>query len=103
MADATAPSTGKSMDGGKSGGNSDDRASGRSAAVIGSCARAGRRITLPGTYVVAPGDTLWQIAESYYNNGERYRAIARVNRASIGDPDMIYPCQRVYLPARRPR
>jgi colicin import membrane protein len=73
------------------------------AASSGSCARAGRRITLPGTYVVARGDTLWQIAETYYSNGERYRAIARVNRENISDPDLIFPCQKVYLPARRPR
>ena len=78
------------------------RSSGK-VSVSGSCGRAGRTIKLPGTYVVAPGDTLWQIAETYYSNGERYRAIARVNRSTIADPDLIYPCQKVYLPARRPR
>lgn len=63
-----------------------------------SCARAGRRIGRPGTYVVQRGDTLWEIAERHYSNGERYRMIARVNSGRISDPDVIEPCLRLWLP-----
>lgn len=62
------------------------------------CARAGRSIDPPGTYVVGRGDTLWEIAERHYRNGERYRRIVRANRGKIDDPDVIEPCQRIYLP-----
>jgi hypothetical protein len=61
--------------------------------------------------VVAPGDSLWAIAErSLHNNDDlddlddlaverRWRAIYRANREVIGaDPDLIVPGQRLVLP-----
>ena len=66
----------------------------------GRCRHAGRRVTPPATYVVARGDTLWDIAKVHYRKGARYPLIYRANRAKISDPDLIYPCQRLFLPAR---
>lgn len=67
----------------------------------GSCRAAGRRIRPPGRYVVARGDTLWQIAGRHYRKGRLYRKIYRANRHKIRRPGLIYPCQRLYLPRRR--
>lgn len=63
-----------------------------------SCRRAGIVIDPPGTYVVKRGDTLWHIADAHYDNPFRYRTIFRANRRRIADPDLIYPCQRFYIP-----
>ncbi len=62
--------------------------------------RAGKKVRLGGTYIVAPGDTLWAISRRHYKLGRRYPIIFRANRKKIKDPDLIYPCQRLYLPKR---
>lgn len=64
---------------------------------------AGRRISPPGTYTVASGDSLWRIAARHYRRGALYPVIVRANSRRISDPDLIYPCQRFRLPrvARR--
>jgi colicin import membrane protein len=64
------------------------------------CRLAGKTISTPGRYVVKVGDTLWRIASVHYGKGERYVRIVRRNESKIVDPDLIYPCQRLYLPAR---
>lgn len=66
----------------------------------GRCRDAGRRISLPGRYTVARGDSLWLISRRFYRTGWLYRKIYRANRAIIRDPDLIYPCQRLYVPRR---
>ena len=66
-----------------------------------SCRAAGRLVTPPAHYVVRRGDSLWRIAERIYHKGRHYRVIYRANRAQIADPDLIYPCQRFFLPLRR--
>ena len=50
---------------------------------------------------MARGDTLWDIADRHYRNGERYVGIYRANEGKIDDPDLIFPCQRIYLPRLR--
>ncbi len=65
--------------------------------------RAGRTVRLPGTYVVARGDTLWHISRRHYQRGYRYRRIYRANRRKIRDPHWIYPCQKFWLPRLRRR
>lgn len=60
--------------------------------------RAGRSIQVPGTYVVARGDTLWQISWRHYRNGELFRRIYKANRRKIRNARRIYPCQRLWLP-----
>lgn len=63
-----------------------------------SCRKAGRRIKPPGYYVVGDGDSLWDIADLHYGDGNRFQIIERANRR-LGDPDLIKPCQRLFIPA----
>ncbi len=65
--------------------------------------RAGRRINPPGTYVVRRGDSLWRISRRHYKLGRLYRRIYRANRGKISRANLIYPCQRFHLPAKRRR
>ena len=65
------------------------------------CRHAGRRVTPPGRYTVRHGDTLWLISKRHYHTGWLYRKIYRANRSVIRDPDLIYPCQQIFVPRRR--
>lgn len=51
-----------------------------------------------GTYVVAPGDTLFKIAGSELGRGGRWPQIFALNRDQIADPDVIFPGQELRLP-----
>lgn len=51
-------------------------------------------------YVVKSGDTLWDISRRYYDKGYKFEKIVRANSAKIESPDMIFPCQKIYLPGR---
>ncbi len=54
---------------------------------------------VPGrTYVVVKGDTLSQIAEREYGDASRWREIYQTNRATIKNPNLIYPGQKLRLP-----
>jgi LysM repeat protein len=62
----------------------------------------------PKVYTVRRGDTLWEIAESYYGGGWHYRAIVRDNKRNIKNPHWIYPKQKFHIrtgraPSRRSR
>jgi nucleoid-associated protein YgaU len=63
--------------------------------------RAQRKRHRPKVYTVRRGDTLWEIAESYYGGGWRYRAIVRDNRRKIRNPHWIYPKQKLHIPSGR--
>ena len=65
------------------------------------CRAAGRLVTPPAHYVVRRGDSLWRISERHYHKGRFFRVIYRANRSRIADPDLIYPCQRFFLPLRK--
>ncbi|HXE68353.1 MAG TPA: LysM peptidoglycan-binding domain-containing protein [Hyphomicrobiaceae bacterium] len=68
------------------------------------CPAAGIKVSLPGWYVVKTGDTLWAIAERHYGAGARYRTIFLANRERLKrGPDVIMPCQQLYLPRQRRR
>lgn len=64
------------------------------------CRRAGVAVAPPATYVVKRGDSLWTIARRHYEQGRRYARIVRANEAKIASPDLIFPCQKFYLPRR---
>ena len=65
------------------------------------CHFAGRRITPPGHYTVRSGDTLWRISRRHYRAGWLYWRLYRANRSIIRNPNLIYPCQRIFIPRRR--
>lgn len=57
------------------------------------------RGTPPAHWVtVQPGQTLWQIAQQTYGNGDQYMRIFRANRARLSRPDQIRPGQRLRVP-----
>lgn len=51
---------------------------------------------LPGKYTVKADDTLFNIAEKYYNNGEKYSEIAKAN--NLADVDQIEAGQVLEIP-----
>ncbi|MGV1014260.1 MAG: LysM peptidoglycan-binding domain-containing protein [Methyloceanibacter sp.] len=52
----------------------------------------------PGTYIILPGDTLWDIAQRYLGAGWRYKSIYRDNRKIIRNPNLIFPEQKMSIP-----
>lgn len=67
------------------------------------CGGTGGEIRTPGTYIVTRGDSLWRIARRHYRSGRHWPKIYRANGKKISDPDLIFPCQRFYLPKLRSR
>jgi len=63
-----------------------------------SCRKAGVPVEGAGWYVVAPGDTLWRIAQAHYGDGGAWRRIRHANWETIADPDLVYACQRLFIP-----
>jgi nucleoid-associated protein YgaU len=65
--------------------------------------------TVPRTYVVRPGDTLWGVASRHLGRHPAPVDIAKAwptwwttNRAVVGDdPNLIHPGQRLVVPKRR--
>lgn len=49
--------------------------------------------------LVEKGDTLWGIAQRAYGNGARYTKIFAANRKVMKDPDLIFPGQKLRIPA----
>ena len=51
------------------------------------------------TYIVETGDSLWEIAEEYYGDGNQWTKIYEANQGVIGnDPDLINPSQELVIP-----
>jgi nucleoid-associated protein YgaU len=48
--------------------------------------------------VVAPGNSLWELARRRYGRGTEYGTIYQANRGQIRDPDLIYPGQVFVMP-----
>jgi colicin import membrane protein len=67
----------------------------------GRCQGAGQKILLPGRYVVGRGDSLWRIALRHYRSGRYFLRILRANRDILHNPNLIYPCEHLYLPRKR--
>lgn len=53
---------------------------------------------LAAEYVVAPGDSLWRIAQRTLGRGARWRELYEANAAIIRDPSLIYVGQRLIIP-----
>lgn len=51
--------------------------------------------SVPGTYTVQEGDTLWGIAKANYGDGSKYNEIAELN--GISNPNLIYVGQVIKL------
>jgi len=49
-------------------------------------------------YVVAPGDSLWSIAETMYGDGLRWPAIAQANQQLLDDSDVLQVGWRLRIP-----
>ena len=50
-------------------------------------------------YVVQPGDTLSKIAAKFYGSGKEYIKIYEANQDIISKPELIYPGQKLRIPA----
>jgi len=51
-----------------------------------------------GTHTVVDDDTLWDLAQRYYQNPFEWRVIYEANRDSIADPNLIYPNEVFIIP-----
>ncbi|MGD2046068.1 MAG: LysM peptidoglycan-binding domain-containing protein [Gemmatimonadota bacterium] len=51
-----------------------------------------------GTHTVVDDDTLWDLAQFYYQNPFDWRVIWEANRDSIADPNLIYPDEVFIIP-----
>ena len=53
---------------------------------------------IPDYYEVMKGDSLWKIAERFYNAGGKWIRIFEANMNKIKNPSLIYPYQRLTIP-----
>lgn len=51
---------------------------------------------------VKEGETLWTIAAAAIGDGTLWPALYRANRDQIKDPSLVYPGQRLTIPAVKP-
>ena len=49
-------------------------------------------------HTVVRGDTLGEIAKTFYGNTMKYRVIFDANKPMLTDPDKIYPGQVLRIP-----
>lgn len=55
-----------------------------------------------GNHTVVDGDTLWDLAQRYYDDPFDWRRIWEANRAGIADPNLIAPGQMLVIPGTQP-
>ena len=58
--------------------------------------KAAQQPSLPATYTVAEGDTLWSIAVKHYNSGYNWVTLVAAN--NISNPDQIEAGQKLNVP-----
>ncbi len=49
-------------------------------------------------YTIESGDTLSKVADRFYGDPQKYRALFEANKEVIQDPDKIYPGQKIRIP-----
>jgi nucleoid-associated protein YgaU len=52
----------------------------------------------PGHVIIKRGECLWLIARAEYGTGAKYTLIYKANEASITNPNLIYPGQKLAVP-----
>jgi LysM repeat protein len=52
------------------------------------------------THTVVPGDTLWDLAQRYYQDPFQWRLIWDANRAQVSDPNLILPGWVLTIPEK---
>lgn len=52
----------------------------------------------PRSHVIAPGETLYTIAQHYYGRGDRFTELYRANQKLIPDPDRLPVGQTIIIP-----
>jgi len=52
------------------------------------------------TYEVQSGDSLSKIAKHFYGHGNEWKRIFEANTDVLGDPDKIYPGQKLKIPPK---
>jgi nucleoid-associated protein YgaU len=50
-------------------------------------------------YIIQKGDSLSKIAKQYYGDANKYPVIFEANREVIGNADLIFPGQKIRIPA----
>lgn len=51
-------------------------------------------------YTIQSGDSLSKIAKQFYGNAMGYPKLFEANKEVIEDPDLIYPGQKIRVPAK---
>jgi len=53
------------------------------------------------THLLVPGDTLWDLAKTYYGAGSLYPLIAQANPTRVKNPDQIYAGDTLTIPYKK--
>ncbi len=61
-------------------------------------APASAQAVAQGEHLVVRGNTLWDLAQSFYGNPFEWRRIWEANRDRVQNPDLIYPGQMLLIP-----
>lgn len=67
-------------------------------AVTATAARAQDAPQQQREHIVRPGDTLWDLARTYFNDPFQWRLIAEANSLVVEDPHWIFPRERLIIP-----
>jgi LysM repeat protein len=59
---------------------------------------SGTSVTEGAVHEVQKGDTLWDLADTFYKNPYQWQKIWEANKEGIADPNLIYPNQKVTIP-----